>query len=69
MEKDQVLIQTSLMDTDKDEPSITPIDTTGKFKLIRGENGSAAFLPFSQRIGGNVRKKETIIILPKMSSV
>ena len=23
---------------------------------MRGENGSATFLPFSQRIGGNVRK-------------
>ena len=41
-----------LMDTDQDKLIITPMDTRGKFKLIRGKNGSATFLPFSQKIGG-----------------
>ena len=56
MDEDQALTQTSLMDTDKDKLTITSIDTKRKFKLIRGKNGSATFLLFSQRIGRNVRK-------------
>ena len=56
MDEDQTLMQTLLLDTDKDEMTITLIDTKGNLNLIRGKNDSAAFLPFSQIIGGNDRR-------------
>ena len=33
MNEDQTLMQTPLMDTDEDEPTIIPIDTRGNFNL------------------------------------
>ena len=33
MEEDQTLVQTSLMDTDKDDLTITPVDTRGNLNL------------------------------------
>ena len=33
IDEDQTLMQTLLMDTDQDEPTITPIDTRGNLNL------------------------------------
>ena len=33
----------------------------GIIKLIRGKDGSAAFLPFWQKLGGNDKKEGNII--------
>ena len=50
------------MDTDKDELTIALVDTRVNLNLYRGKNGSAAFLPFSQKIGGNDGEMQEMLI-------
>ena len=51
-----MLVQTLLMDTDEDKLTVTLVDPRGNLNLSQVKNGSATFLPFSQKIGGNNRK-------------
>ena len=56
MDKDQKVLQTSLMYTDKEELTVTPMEARDNFKLIRGKDGSTTSLPFNQKSGGNDKK-------------
>ena len=52
LDDEQTLLQTSLMDTDDEE--INNIDREwGQFKLVKGRDGPAAFLPISEGLGRN----------------
>ena len=53
LDDEQMTLQTSLMDTDDEEVTITPYGDQRWFKLIESRSGSATFLPISQNSGGN----------------
>ena len=58
MDEDQTILQIPLMDVDHIGQSISPVETRGKFKLIKGKNGPTTFLPLGSNLGGNNKGRE-----------
>ena len=52
LDNEQIPMQTLLMDIN-DEEMITPTENKDSLKLVKGRDGSTAFLPISQGLGGS----------------
>ena len=52
MDKDQTILQTPLIDAEEDKMTITLMEASDNLNLW-GKDGSATFLPFCQKLGGN----------------
>ena len=43
LDEDQMILQTPLKEADQDEQTITPVETRGQFKLVKGKDDSTTF--------------------------
>ena len=62
MDEDQKILQTTLMETDEGQLTITPTEARDNLNFIRGKDGSATFLPFCQKLGGSDKEGEILEI-------